>query len=451
MHRLTASLCLAASAVAVASLLPARAHVSEAQLLSFLNAPDLTAERLAVALDGDAAKAQRLLDARPFASLNAVAAVEGIGPATIARLEDWLGVPLPPDTEAELEADADLQHRLALDYLRYAIEARVWHTWQDYPGIPNRVQSDPPLLSGISHARPLKGSEAREETWGWLDPAHDDDRYRSAGTSLFNASSSAYVASNLWPLETFKERIVARDVEIEFPYDSAIVKLLFLQIPPGLEKDQGRVVGLDAPAPVGPNGEVLRPLRVIEHPSFGTMGLVQVDISTKQYNAWTWMTFKYDPDQGDPRAWSLSPQLRDDTWLQTSYDQRYMGPVDNKRSSCIACHQMAQFPRVRNFTQGVAQPDHHQVRDAPYGSDLTKRDVPSMFVDYVWEVTQSLEAEETLKGRLTIDDYPLPLNLGPGPALANGPPGAATQPAGIANATSATNAGVTAVLGGLGN
>lgn len=85
----------------------------------------------------------------------------------------------------------------------------------------------------------------------------------------------------------------------------------------------------------------------------------------------------------------MAPLEMDGHYVQTDFSQTYYGPVDNPRSSCIACHQLAQFPPV-SIGLMVNRNDHHQPHPGPYE---TSRGT-GFKVDYVWEVAQALKQWE---------------------------------------------------------
>jgi DNA uptake protein ComE-like DNA-binding protein len=360
--------------------LPAPAPTSlDQRLLDALNAPTTTANLLAENAGLEPAVAEALLAARGpqgFAVIEEVLAVTGVEPSDLEKLRSAGLVgskPIPPDNPANLE-----QAVFARAMLEYAFAEDFW-SWDVYPGLDShRVATTPMIGTGIAAARAMR-KDAALKVWPFLDAAQLDDRYKTMGTSFFNAPSAAYIHENLYPLATFKEKIVKTGKKVQFPMDSVIVKALFVQIPAGLDTSI---------------------MKTVETPS-GTMGLVQLDISTKQYSTWTWMTFSYQPGN-DPKHFGLGLHQEGGTIAQTGFHEKYYGPVDNPKSSCIACHQVAQFP-PKSIGAAVRMNDHHLKRDQPF---MTSRGM-GIPVDFIWEVTQALKLEEEETGViLDLNEFP---------------------------------------------
>ncbi len=388
--------------------------IDDAKVLAFVNDPAVDAARLAEAVQIDMGRANLIIDNRDangaFASIAEIDAIRGIGRGTLRSLREHLGRVVVGgdgggdggDTGGDTGGDgggdtggdgggdggdtggdgdtvvkpdvtedpAQLQQlAFAKAILRYAFDQKFWE-WMNYPGMEGHRESTSGWGAGLARARDLRLDGVRYQTWG---------------TSFFNPPAAAYINAKLYPMEKFRSQIVEPGVKVEFPGSSLVVKTLFTEyVAPGMKTVNASVCNSTRSGCINRTTGHLRPGSMHEH----EVGLIQVDISTKQYPNWTWATFVFSED-GDPELFNLVPHLQDETYVQTNFDQRYYGPVDNPRSSCIACHQMAQFPPI-SIGLGISQAGHHTEHPGPFP---TARGL-GIRVDFIWEVSQALTQYE---------------------------------------------------------
>ncbi len=371
-------------------------------VLAFLNDEAVDAEKLAAETGITQWRASLIIAQRnafgKFESMDQVDAVWGVGPSTMDQLREALGErnsgggddgddagddgdgddgasggegngvdgsgkPTVPADPAQLD-----QLAFANAMLKYVFEQNFL-AWDNYPGLEGHREPTSGWGAGLARARDLR---------------LDGVRYQSWGTSFFSPDAASYIHANLYPMDLFKQKIVDTGKPVSFPTNTVVVKTIFSEYTePGMKTVEASICN-STRSGCNDSKRHLRPGSMHTH----TMGLLQVDISSKQYPEWTWATFVFSPD-GDPEHFNLVPHLQDGTYVQTNYDQRYYGPVDNPRSSCQACHQAAQFPPI-SIGLAVASATHHSRHPGPWSTARGQ----GIRVDFMWEVSQSLSQYE---------------------------------------------------------
>lgn len=242
--------------------------------------------------------------------------------------------------------------------------AQKFTKWANYPGLNGRREK----YSRLARARDTVVGGKNYQTWA---------------TSFYNAPSIAYAKANLFPTKTFNDKILATKKTVQFPEGSVIVKTLYTtNVQPGMHTVPCRV----AP-PGSPNGFAtvnghLDDSQLID----GKVGLLQIDIGTKQFPNWIWATYQFDPTSHDDTVWRMK-----ELHVQTGFSQMYRGPVDNQASTCMACHQLSQYPPTALLPLATTQLDFHPATQPVQWPDGTTR--PGWKLDYIWETTQALQQE----------------------------------------------------------
>jgi hypothetical protein len=284
------------------------------------------------------------------------------------------------------------------DLVRYAFDARFW-TWSQYPGLGARRESTSGLY--LSQARSTRdASGAAWQTWS---------------ASFFNESAAKYLRENLFPPQTFRDRILQPKRAVRLPDDSVTVKVLFTEnVRPGMHTIKANVAAAQGGS-ASKNGHLVPSLMAEK-----TLGLLQIDISTRQAEEWTWFTYAFQPlapvltqvrTTGLPGKVGNVALLRaDGVYGSLTYAKRFRGPADNPASTCIACHQRVQYPPL-NISQFTNDPKHLERHPGPWPivwpGEQTARD--GVRLDFMWEAAQALQQWDT------DERLHLPHSLGPHP------------------------------------
>lgn len=325
---------------------------------------------------------------RPRSFLIPLAAVGGSLLALGAALAQPAGDPPPKLPQSPFN-----YRRYANDMLRWACEEKFW-TWAQYPGLSARRETKSGLY--LSQARNTVDAQgARWQTWS---------------ASYFNAPAAEYFQANLFPPDVLQAKVLGTGKVVRFPKTSIIVKALFTEnVQPGMHV----VTALIAKTQGGSatRGGHLVPSQMAEKP----VGLLQLDIATKEVADWTWYTFSFQPGAAAQAQFSTAPFIvdatrpdglpgtkpgtlalvrADGTYLVARpehFTKEYRGPADNAASTCIGCHQHVQYPAL-NIGTFTADPAHKQKHAGPWPvlwpGETTPRD--GVRLDYQWEAAQAL-------------------------------------------------------------
>lgn len=284
------------------------------------------------------------------------------------------------------------------DLVRYVFAQRFW-TWAQHPGLGARREATSGLY--LSQARSTRdASGASWQTWS---------------ASFFNPSAARYLTENLFPPEVFKQRILLPGKAVRFPDDSVVVKVLFTEnVRPGMHTVKANVAAAQGGS-ASRNGHLVPSLMAEK-----TLGLLQVDISTRQADQWTWFTYAFQPGvlnltqvrtTGLPgKAGRIAPFRTDGVFGAIDYAKMFRGPADNPASTCIACHQRVQYPplSITEFTKDPKHLERHAgAWPVTWPGEQAARD--GVRLDFMWESAQALQQWDT------DERLGLPHSLGPHP------------------------------------
>ncbi len=247
--------------------------------------------------------------------------------------------------------------------LNYCLQGNTATNFADVSRNPVRKWYHAPWLHSGSAGREFIHGLTRERPSreGELGPLHVTDRVQNWAVGFYN-SRGGYTIGRVWADEANPDPSKAK-----FPLHTVSCKLIFTAAPlaevPYLEGTLEWEADINRAANAGPR-PVLR--------------LLQLDVSVRDPRAdfttgWVLGTFQYQKDASASSDWwrhlvpvgmmwgndaprVLISQPPQEQWINTTRDPQLHlglrdllnGPIDNPRSSCIACHGLAQMAMVED-------------------------------------------------------------------------------------------------------
>jgi hypothetical protein len=303
-----------------------------------------------------------------------------------------LGHPVAPPPALPKTSAGYRTYDLAM--ARHVFVEKFW-TWTQFPGLSGRRETRSGLY--LSQARNTVDAGGKKwQTWS---------------ASFFNAPAALVIQRDLFPPAVFQQRIITPGAKVLFPKESIVVKALFTEnVQPGMHVVTAHIAKVQGGSATK-NGHLVPALMEDKQ-----VGLLQLDIATKQAADWVWMTFSFQPDavKGDQlstASYIKDPVARPDGFpgehpgtlavvkagglyavgRASEFTTEYRGPADNEASTCIACHQHVQYPPpiIGEFTRDPAHKQHHPgAYPIVWPGETTPR--LGVRLDYQWEAAQAL-------------------------------------------------------------